>query len=942
MMGRRHRDGFVIFARSVPSFGVTMDAQSIATAPESEAENAKLAPLFADIRLLGQVLGETVRQQEGEEVYRRIERIRRLSVAESRGGRAEASADLDVLLRGLTASDAVKVVRAFTYFSHLANIAEDRHFLRRRAAHAGDVQPGSLGHAFARIKRSGRSVETIAAALEGAYVSPVLTAHPTEVKRRSTLDAEHEIAALLQAREFCRNEAELADNEAQLAVRVTQLWQTRIMRTASLTVHDEIENALLYYRSTFLSQIPKLYAELDRRLGAPAPSFFRMGNWIGGDRDGNPNVKAETLAESVRLHAETVLRHYLVEVHKLGGELSISDMVTPCSGALKKLAEASGDRNPHRDDEYYRRALIGVYARLAGTLHALTGGEAMRHAAAPGKPYARPEEFCADLEIVRDSLMSHHGRALADGRLAELIRAVDVFGFHMATTDLRQSSDQHEATLAELFAAVRIEADYSALSEPAKVELLLRLLADPRPLRAPDRAYSRECLGELAVLETAREMREKFGVGVIRHAIISHTESVSDLLELMLLQKECGLLRGSLHDSEQATLSLIVTPLFETIEDLRAAERIMREFYALPGVADLMRRSFGVQDVMLGYSDSNKDGGFLTSNWELYRASTALAALFDSLPGMRLRLFHGRGGAVGRGGGPSYQAILAQPPGTVRGQIRLTEQGEVINAKYANPEIGRRNLETLMAADLEATLLSDGQHPPAAFLDIAETLSAASMRAYRALVYDTPGFVDYFYAATPIAEIAELNIGSRPASRKATRRIEDLRAIPWSFSWGQSRVTLPGWYGFGSAVERFLRDGGSAELLQRMHREWPFFRMLLSNMDMVLAKADFSIAERYCELVPDPRLASEIFSAISEEAERTFGALETITGESGRLADNPALARSIAHRFPYIAPLNYLQAELLRRWRGGDHDRKVRIGILVAINGIAAGLRNTG
>ncbi|MBB4198346.1 phosphoenolpyruvate carboxylase [Rhodoblastus sphagnicola] len=918
-----------------------MNGDIIDTAPENEAEIAKLAPLFADIRLLGQILGETVRQQEGEEVYRRIERIRRLSVAELRG-RAEAAADLDAILRGLSNDEAVIVVRAFTYFSHLANIAEDRHFLRRRAAHAGDVQPGSLDHAFARLDRAGVTAETIGAALADAYVSPVLTAHPTEVQRRSTLDAETDISDLLHQREHCHGEADLAENESHLAERVTQLWQTRIIRTASLTVHDEIENALLYYRSTFLKQIPKLYAELDRRLGAPAPSFFRMGNWIGGDRDGNPNVRADTLEDSVRLHSETVLRHYLAEVHRLGGELSISDLVTPCSDALKALAEGSGDHNPHRDDEFYRRALIGVYARLAGTLRALTGAEAMRHAAAPGEPYARPDNFRNDLLIIRESLDAHHGRALAAGRLAALIRAVDVFGFHMATTDLRQSSDRHEATLAELFAAVRIEPDYSALPEPKKVELLLRLLADPRPLRAPDREYSADCVAELAVLETARRLREKLGAGVIRHAIISHTESVSDLLELMLLQKECGLLHGALHDSEQAILGLIVTPLFETIEDLRAAETIMREFYALPGMAALMRRSGGVQDVMLGYSDSNKDGGYLTSNWELYRASTALAALFDSLEGMSLRLFHGRGGAVGRGGGPSYQAILAQPPGTVRGQIRLTEQGEVINAKYANPEIGRRNLETLMAADLEATLLSDGQRPPTEFLDAAATLSEASMRAYRALVYDTPGFVDYFYAATPIAEIAELNIGSRPASRKATRKIEDLRAIPWGFSWGQSRVTLPGWYGFGAAVETFVAQGGSAELLQRMHREWPFFRTLLSNMDMVLAKADFSIAQSYAGLVPDRALAKTIFSAIEAEARRTFGALETITGENNRLADNPALARSIAHRFPYIAPLNYLQAELLRRWRGGDHDRKVRIGILVAINGIAAGLRNTG
>jgi phosphoenolpyruvate carboxylase len=918
-----------------------MDGEIIETAPSDEAESAKLAPLFADIRLLGQILGETVRQQEGAEAYRRIERIRRLSVAGLRGGGAAAT-ELDELLRGLTAAQAASVIRAFTFFSHFANIAEDRHILRRRAAHVGVAQPGSLGYAFARLEAANIGREKIAEVLAGAYVSPVLTAHPTEVQRRSMIDAERAIADLLHQREFCLNEPERAENEQKIAARITQLWQTRIMRTASLTVRDEIDNALLYYRSTFLTEIPNLYADLDRRLGSESASFFRMGNWIGGDRDGNPNVHAESLATTVRLHCETVLRHYLAEVHRLGGELSISDLVTPCSGALKALAEASGDHNPHRADEFYRRALIGVYARLAGTLAALTGAQAMRHAAAPGEPYARPEQFRADLITVRDSLIAHHGGILAAGRLSRLIRAVDVFGFHMATTDLRQSSDKHEATLAELFATVRIEPDYSGLSEPKKIELLLRLLADPRPLRAPGRAYSPACVGELAVLETARALREKVGAGAIRHAIISHTESVSDLLELMLLQKECGLLRGSLHASEQAHLSLIVTPLFETIEDLRAAERIMREFYALPGIAELMRRSHGVQDVMLGYSDSNKDGGYLTSNWELYRASTALAALFDSLPGMRLRLFHGRGGAVGRGGGPSYQAILAQPPGTVRGQIRLTEQGEVINAKYANPEIGRRNLETLMAADLEATLLADDHVPPPEFLETAATLSELSMQAYRALIYDTPGFVDYFYAATPIAEIAELNIGSRPASRKATRKIEDLRAIPWSFSWGQSRVALPGWYGFGAAVEQFLGNGGSPDLLRRMHAEWPFFRTLLSNMDMVLAKADFSIGRRYAELVPDRALSETIFAAIEAEAVRTLHALETITGEDRRLADNPALARSIAHRFPYIAPLNYLQAELLRRWRGGDHDRKVQIGILVAINGIAAGLRNTG
>jgi phosphoenolpyruvate carboxylase len=389
-------------------------------------------------------------------------------------------------------------------------------------------------------------------------------------------------------------------------------------------------------------------------------------------------------------------------------------------------------------------------------------------------------------------------------------------------------------------------------------------------------------------------------------------------------------------------------PLFETIADLRNAAPIMREFFALPGVARLVQRSGAEQDIMLGYSDSNKDGGIFTSNWELYRAEVALVAVFEQLAtshGIQLRLFHGRGGTVGRGGGPSYQAILAQPPGTVRGQIRLTEQGEVIASKYANAEIGRRNLETLVAATLEATLLQPAKPPAKAFLQAAEALSQASMRAYRALVYETPGFVDWFFSATPIREIAELNIGSRPASRKASQRIEDLRAIPWGFSWGQCRLTLPGWFGFGTAVQEFIAQGDRKEaiaLLQKMYRQWPFFRALLSNMDMVLAKSDLALASRYAELVPDGRLRRRVFGAIEAEWQRTVEAMSLITGEKQRLAGNAALARSIRHRFPYIDPLHHLQVELVRRWRAGEADDRERTGIHLAINGIAAGLRNTG
>ncbi|MDB5649987.1 MAG: ppc, partial [Hyphomicrobiales bacterium] len=887
-------------------------------------------------------------EQEGESTFEIVEAIRRLSVAFQRDADQDAGRDLDTLLKRLSPDETVSVIRAFSYFSHLANLAEDRHHIRRRAIHEmrGEPQDGSLARSFLRLQEAGVTVDQIEQALSSSFVSPVLTAHPTEVQRKSTLDAERDIADLLAAREQLHSRREISDNSARLRARIAQLWQTRLLRTEKLTVRDEIENALSYYTSTFLSAIPCLYAELEELLGRPVAPFFRMGNWIGGDRDGNPNVDVSTLDMAVKRHAETVLRHYLTEVHLLGAELSISHTLVPCTPALQELAERSGDDNPHRMDEFYRRALTGIYSRLAGTMKALTDTEALRHAVSPAAPYADAQAFLADLLTIRESLLANHGTALVRFRLGPLIRAVQVFGFHLATTDLRQSSDQHESVLSELLSVARIEAQYTALTEAEKQRVLLQQLADPRSLRVRGVIYSEGALKELAIFERARELRAAFGPQTIRNYIISHTESVSDLLEVLLLQKECGLMRGTLAagDASRAAVDLIVVPLFETIGDLRAAEPILREFYDLPGIEALIRNSGAEQEVMLGYSDSNKDGGYFTSNWELYRASTAIARFFDSKPGLTLRLFHGRGGTVGRGGGPSYEAILAQPPGTVRGQIRLTEQGEVINAKYANPEIGRRNLETLMAATLESTLLTAGHMPDPAFLEAAAALSMASMEAYRGLVYETPGFTDYFFAATPIAEIAELNIGSRPASRKANRRIEDLRAIPWVFSWGQSRVTLPGWFGFGSAVTAFLAQDTDARLalLRRMNNEWPFFRTILSNLDMVLAKADLGVARRYANLVPDQSLADEMFNAIKAEWSKTIQALEAVTGRTERLADNPSLARSIAHRFAYIAPLNHLQVELLRRWRAGQVDDKARRGILISINGIAAGLRNTG
>jgi phosphoenolpyruvate carboxylase len=931
----------------------------MASKKKHDAERAahKNQPLVDDVRLLGRILGDVIREQEGKAAYERVERIRQLAVAYRLKRDKAAGRALDRLLMSLSGDHTVSVIRAFSYFSHLANIAEDRHHLRRRSVHErqGHLQEGSLALAFERLARRGVHAGQIVTTLDHAFISPVLTAHPTEVQRKSILDAERAIAELLAARTPQASERELADNEALIRARVTQLWQTRMLRTAKLTVDDEIENALSYYRATFLAQIPILYRQIEEALpGHAIASFFRMGNWIGGDRDGNPFVGATTLHTAFMRQSETALRHYLTQVHELGAELSNSATLQAITAPMQALADASGDANPHREDEPYRRALIGIYARLAATLHALTGTEALRHAVAPSEPYAAASGLLADLRTIEASLISHHAEALVRPRLAPLMRAVQVFGFHLATVDLRQSSDKHEAVVAELLKVARIEADYSALAEPARRELLLRVLNDARPLRVGaserDAAYSEPSRSELAIFETAAEMLRRFGREALRHCIISHTESVSDLLEVLVLLKEAGLLRGTL--AEAATTALIVSPLFETIGDLRSAATIMREYYALPGIAALMQRSGAEQDVMIGYSDSNKDGGSFTSNWELYCAEIALVALFAELRGthdITLRLFHGRGGTVGRGGGPSYQAILAQPPGTVNGQIRLTEQGEVIASKYAQPEIGRRNLETLVAATLEATLLQPTRSAPKSFHEAAQAISAASMAAYRALVYETPGFTDYFFGATPIREIAELNIGSRPASRKASRSIEDLRAIPWSFSWGQCRVALPGWYGFGLGIEAYLGEGERAQrlaLLRRMANEWPFFATLISNLDMVIAKSDMAIAARYAGLVEDRKLGKRIFARIEAEWERTSAALTLITGEANRLASNPALARSIEHRFPYLDPLNHLQVELMRRYRATRKNdaglERVQRGIHISINGLAAGLRNTG
>ncbi|SNS72319.1 Phosphoenolpyruvate carboxylase, type 1 [Noviherbaspirillum humi] len=932
----------------------------------------KDAPLKEDIRLLGRLLGNVLRDQEGEDVFQVVETVRQTAVRFRRESEADSGAELDRLLKKLTREQTISVVRAFSYFSHLANIAEDQHHNRRRRAHllAGSApNRGSMAHALAQLDDAGVSGTEVRKFFREALIAPVLTAHPTEVQRKSILDAEREIARLLAERDLPLTPREKMRNEELLHARIATLWQTRMLRYSRLTVADEIENALSYYRITFLRELPALYEDIETEIashypqrGAASrefPAFLQMGSWIGGDRDGNPNVNAATMRHALVRQSTAIFDFYLDEVHALGAELSISTLLVPASPELLALANSSPDRSDHRNDEPYRRALIGMYARLASTARTLGASHVVRQEVGMAEPYASAAAFCADLDVVVASLRGHHGAALIKPRLACLKRAAEAFGFHLATLDMRQSSDVHERVLAELFARAGVEPDYAGLPEERRLELLLSELGKPQLLHSPYLDYSEETQSELQVLRAAREIRQRYGERAIRHYIISHTETVSDLVEVLLLQKETGLLRfDPARRGGPASAELLVIPLFETIPDLRRAAEIMRDFMALPAVRPLIEAHGDLQEVMLGYSDSNKDGGFLTSNWELYKAETQLVELFGEI-GIRLRLFHGRGGTVGRGGGPSYDAILAQPAGTVNGQIRLTEQGEIIASKFSNPEIGRRNLELLVAATLEASLMPPATHEKelrrlSGFEAVMEALSERAYRAYRNLVYETPGFTDYFFAATPIAEIAELNIGSRPASRKASRRIEDLRAIPWGFSWGQCRLLLPGWYGFGSAVQSWLEESPSSReksrrtnMLRQMLKEWPFFATLLSNMDMVLAKTDLAVASRYAELVPDKKLRRQIFGRLMEEYQRTLECLSLITGTRERLAANPLLARSIKNRFPYLDPLNHLQVELIKRHRaaaqaGRELDERVRRGIHLSINGIAAGLRNSG
>lgn len=913
---------------------------------------AKDEPLKEDIRFLGRLLGDVVREQQGDDVFDLVESVRQKSIAYVRSDDENAKQELEDILNGLTPAQTVEVVRAYSYFSHLANMAEDQHHIRRTRAHELAESPprnGSMAKAFERAISEGATAESLTEFFNEANVGAVLTAHPTEVRRQSTMKREIAMSELLSKRDQGNwTKQEESDINDKLKRAVMILWQTNMLRQTKLTVLDEVSNALNYYDHTFFRELPKLYTEIEDELSEMAGgerktinSFLKTGAWIGGDRDGNPFVNADVMSGAMRRQSIKVMEFYLEQLHKLGDELSLSIRIVDVSDDLKALAERSGDTSAHRDTEVYRRAIVGIYNRLAATLRKIDKTKSVRAPLAKAKPYENNLEVISDLNIIRDSLINNGSKLLSRGRLRHLRRALDVFGFYLASLDMRQNSSVHETLASELFEGVMPGLNYRDLDEEARIELLVKELENHRPLLRQDITYSEEAEKELGIFKMAAKIKSRYGDGAIRNSIISNAESASDLLELAVILKQASLI------SPEGETTMHLIPLFETIGDLQACPEIMDRLLSIPQYRKLVDNMGGVQEVMLGYSDSNKDGGFITSSWELYKAEIKLIELFKKHK-VKLRLFHGRGGTVGRGGGPSYDAILAQPNGAVNGQLRLTEQGEIISSKYTNPELGRRNLEILAAATLEASLLQDARpEPDDSYLSAMDEISLGAFNKYRDLVYDDPQFVDYFWNATVINEIAGLNIGSRPASRKKTRAVEDLRAIPWVFSWSQSRLMVPGWYGFGTAVKAYIETHGNEGLpkLQEMFKTWQFFQAQLSNMDMVLSKTNMSIAQRYADLVPDKELGTRIFGKIKAEWQLTVDMLFAITGQTRLLQSNPLLERSIKNRFPYLDPINHLQVELMRKYRAQDEeqqDEKILRGLQLTINGISAGLRNSG
>ena len=893
--------------------------------------NPKDAALAADAEFLKQSLFNLLHEEASPLV---VETVKLLSTSD------DSAALIEKVLPQLDEQQTHDLTLACGLFAQILNIAEDVHHERRRQIHedAGhSAAEGSLTETVRKLKAGKVNGKALQQQLDNTVVTAVLTAHPTEVQRQTVLSFNRRIRALLPQRERCTNPEALAQLRREIDTVLLGLWQTSETRRHKLSVNDEINNGVSIFPMSFFEALPKLYRTMERDFqtaypGVRVPNILKIGGWIGGDRDGNPFVSAETLRFAFRRHADAVFRFYRGELDKLYRELPLSIRRVKVNDDVMALSAQSPDEEIARAEEPYRRAIAYIMARAMGKARSLGLGMGCKFGFL--EPYATVEEFLNDLKKLQRSLHENGSQLLAEGRLSDIIRSVSVFGFHMMPLDLRQHAGKHADVVAELFQHAGLE-DYNSLNEEQKQAALLRELSHQRPLYSPFITYSDHTRHELAIFNEARKIKDEFGEDAVTQSIISNCEQPSDLLALALLLKESGLLvveNGKPHSR------INIVPLFETIEALENACPVMETMFRLDWYDALLESRGNIQEIMLGYSDSNKDGGYVTSSWCLYQAELGLVELFKKY-NVRMRLFHGRGGSVGRGGGPSYQAILAQPAGSVAGQIRITEQGEVITAKYADPGNAQRNLETLVAATLEASILPDKKDPDAKLM---QDLSDVSFKYYRELLTH-PDFIDYFLQTSPIQEIATLNLGSRPASRKTLARIQDLRAIPWVFSWMQNRLMLPAWYGFGSAVETLCEGKPETLAALREHAQNnPFFQAMLSNMEQVMAKTDITLAENYAGLSESPDKAKVIFGMIKEEYQRSRKALLDLLQTEELLRDNRSLARSLALRIPYLNALNGLQVAMLKRLRKEPDNPHALLMVHLTINGVAQGLRNTG
>lgn len=946
------------------------------------------------IRLLGDQLGAVIRDLAGDAIYALEEQMRLLAKDLHVQDSADKRAAIQGAVATLTVHDARDLIKSFSTYFALVNLAEQLQrmwVLRDRAQHnPGMPRSESIAAAVRELHLRAVPATEIQSWLDQALILPVFTAHPTEAKRRTTLEKLQRIADALQ-RMFS---ADLSPAEREpltglITEEIVGLWQSDEVRVVRPTVVDEVKNGLYYFEASLLKLIPDLYRDLESALryyypehSWRVPPLLRFGSWMGGDRDGNPYVTPEVTIEALRLLRVAALQHHIRMVEEISHRLSQSIRQVPISAELRQsieidqrlfpqLSEVLSQRNPY---EAYRQKCSYIHQRLLNTLHYterhtpdwfLSEGSLHASAGMPaaGTFYHRVSEMLDDLRVMQRSLIEHGGRATASGALADWIRQAEVFGLHMATLDIRQHSERHADAIAEILKFAHLCPNYLELDEQQRTALLSREIASPRPIIPARLTYTPATVETIQTFRTIAALLEQLSPEAIHTYIISMTTGASDMLAVLLLAKEAGL-----YQPERGISRLNIVPLFETGADLAQAYLIIDACWRLPIYRKHLRLRGDLQEIMIGYSDSNKDGGFLSANWALYQAQRSLRDLARERH-IRLRLFHGRGGSIGRGGGPANQAILAQPPGSVDTMIKITEQGEVISDRYAIPELAQRHLEQVINAVLLAGL-TNRDDAPDVWVQTLERLAAISRRHYRALVYEHPNFLHYYRNTTPIAEISRLKIGSRPASRKGTDRIEDLRAIPWVFSWMQSRHTLPGWFGMGFALHTFV-DGGElwiindewadsqeayqlAELrtpearlglLQEMYAHWPFFRAVVDNAQMILGKADLRIAEHYASLVPDQAIAQELFTLIREEYERTVK-LVCQVARIERLLDNwPVLQRSIRRRNPYVDPISYVQVELLRRLRAnpdGPNHAALEDAILLSISGIAAGVKNTG